>query len=87
MITAMTTVLTVLVLTAFVALVLRQLEVNAKRSRAGVAAAPGSAPLDRDAERVSADLTRRGPGPARPAAGRTPPPRRQPSGRGVARLA
>ena len=57
MITAMSTVLTLLVLTAFVALVLRQLEINAKRSREGVASAPGTARLDRDAERVSADLT------------------------------
>ncbi|WP_426562259.1 hypothetical protein ACPPVT_16880 [Angustibacter sp. McL0619] len=53
----MSTVLTLLVLTAFVALVLRQLENNAKRSRGGVDAAPGTAQLDRDAQRVAADLT------------------------------
>jgi hypothetical protein len=86
MITAMSTVLTLLVLTAFVALVLRQLEINARRSRAGVDSTPGSTRLDRDAERVSADLTRRAPAKRAGARGHVAG-RRHPAGRHVARVA
>ena len=82
----MTTVLTVLVLAALVALVLRQLEVNHRRSRTGVAAALGSVALDRDAERVSADL--RAEPPSRSTGRRTPSTTwRQPVGFGHARHA
>ncbi|MFC6008258.1 hypothetical protein [Angustibacter luteus] len=86
----MSTVLTLLVLTAFVALVLRQLEVNAKRTRAGVDSTAGSTQLDRDAERVSADLTAEAPArlAGRRAHSAVPTARRRrPAGRHVARAA
>jgi hypothetical protein len=56
MITAMTTALVLLVLTAFVTLIVGGLERNHAHEQSAVVAAPGSVMLDRDAERVAGDL-------------------------------